>query len=372
MTDNIKSLRIEYKDFKVENDVAEDPYYLALQKPLKRKSVFLFANRKSVLKGFLRVSEWLQKFGYTVYTLPVVAKKIPGAVAVESKSDEYYNAVATSRYIIALDYLPPFFLARRGQYVFSAVDKRAKSLADRISISKTDVRTDFYIKTRIHPNGLTSKKLLLSLLFPILLKYFSAKKKTSSKKELLFIANLLHKDNSLEIFRRMAATYKNANITLLIDHIAVRKYEDELAALDDSITILTKQGKFIRSVEDGNRIEFLNKEFYFLENPDEVKSFVPKYVFDYERRRLFGNKHFDKAVNLMHNTFYWIETVKDACDEYVHVDGAGFANLADDERASRSRIMCRFNKVYFTRRDRLDMAVEDYEGIKDKAQLLPY
>ena len=370
MTDNIKSIRVEFKDFVPEGEYKENEYLNALSLPVENKSVFLVANMKTKLRGFREFAEKLISKGYTVYALPSVCNKVSGAKAVNGNSTEYYRAIATSRIILAVDYLPDFYLKRDGQYVINAAPRKIQSLDDRLGKARTNNKTDFYFKNKSELDKSTQTKLMTAIRFPDMAKRIVGEK-VSEKKKLMVAVNL-NEDNTLELFKRIAAKYGEYEITLVVDEKWVKDYADDLFGLDENIIILAKQGNILRKKEDDAKIKFLGTEFLFIEKLDDIKDFLPEYIFDYESRKLFGSQKFDKTINILHASFFWIWMLKSVGKEYVHIDGKNCKYMDDEHRAARSKSLSTFDRVYFTLGEYYDLAVDCCEALKENACVLPY
>ena len=372
MTDNIKSLRVEFKDFVPEGRYKANEYFDSLSLPLEKKSVFLVANIKTKLRGFKGVAESLVKKGYTVFALPSVCEKVEGAVAVNGNSDEYFRAIATSRFVIAVDYLPDFFLKRDGQYVINAVPRSVSTLNERLGKARTDIKTDFKFRNKGELDSATQLKIMTALRFPEKTKRFISGKTADGKKKLVVAANLKN-DNALELFRRIAAEHKDEyDVTLVVDQKSVDEYETDLFNLDESIVILTKQGNIMRKEEDDAKVKFLGGEYMYLENPKDVHDFLPEYIFDYERRKLFGSQSYDKAINILFVSFFWNWMLSDAAGSYVYIDNHNSRYMNEAHRIARSNVLSTFEKVYFTRGDFYELALSECEKLSKNASVLPY
>ena len=368
MTDNIISSRLEFKDFTSEEEAKANPYIDALDLPINKKSVFLVAGKKSRLGNLRLAAAMLIAKGYKIYAYPSVCKRVVGARPVKGKSDEYYRAAATSRIIYAVDYLPSFMLLRDGQYVFNAIEKKPKSINDILMKNQTEIKTSYHVPPADRVSLSYAKKLADAFSHPEKV----AEKRTTDKKKILVSANVRKDDNAFELFKRIAYANRDAQVTLVFDAKEAVEYENKLMSLGDNVRVLPKQGLLPRKLQDNDKILYLGKEYQYLYNPNDIDTFLPSYIFDCERRRTLGGEHFDVAINLLNNSFYWSWLLRTSCDEYVYVDGLGSLRLSDDNRAAHNKMISHLEKVYFLREYMYSKAVEDCEGMPHNFAILPY
>ena len=368
MTDNIISSRLEFKDFTSEEEAKANPYVNALDLPVDKKSVFLVAGKNSRLGNFRIAAAMLLAKGYKIYAYPSVCKKIIGARPVTGKSDEYYRAAATARIIYAVDYLPSFMLVRNGQYVFNDIKKSPKSIGDILSKNQTEMKTSYHVPPAERISISYASKLAGAISHPETV----AESHDNDKRKILVAANVSKNENAFELFKRVAYANRDAEVTLVFDAKEASEYENELMKLGDNVRVLPKQGLLPRKQQDNDKILYLGKEYQYLYNPNDIDTFLPSYIFDCERRRTLGGEHFDVAINLLNNSFYWSWLLRTSCDEYVYVDGLGSLRLSDVNREAHNKMISHLEKVYFLREDMYSNAVEDCEGMPHNFGILPY
>lgn len=369
MTDNIISSRLEFKDFSVDGKPKANPYLNALDLPINNKSIFVIGDKDCKPGKLVSASKILALRGYRIYADPDICKMIQGAKPVEEKSDEYYRAAATSRIIYALDYIPDFLIVRDGQYVYNAVRKKAKSLEELLIKNQTNLKTDYYVKNFDGSDVHSTLKTASLFMKP---ERFVKSKPKSEKRKILIAANIDKEINAFDLLKRVAYAYRDDEITLLVDSKSIAEYKKELRRLNKSMRVLPKSGPFIRKEQDYEKIQFLGKEYQFLENPDDIYDFLPSYIFDYERRRTLNNEHFDIAINLLHGAFYWTWLLRNSCDEYIYVEGLGSLKFSVGNQAAHSRMLSHLEKVYFLREDMYAFALEACEGMPNNFDILPY
>ena len=376
MTDNIISSRIEFKDFSSDEPAKENAYLSALDLPIDDKAVFLVAGQDSRLGAFTVVAKALKAKGIKLYAAPSVCEKLGTGIPVKGKSDEYYRAVATSRFVYVMEYLPAFFAPRDGQFVINAIHKKPANLDEIIANNCTEIKTSYHFSAGSGLGKIAYAKLLSIFNHPQKLDEYKEEKPANGKKKILIAANIQKDPNAFEMFKRVALSHRNdAQVTLLIDSKSVREYEDELQKMVGSIRILPKQGLLPRKVEDNDKVMFLGKEFQFLENPDDVYDFLPDYIFANEQKRLLGNERFDKAYNLMNNSFYWTLLLKRVSDSYIYVNTLANTILSDPDRIARNHTLSHYEKVYFLREDMYSAAIQDCEDVDSAADtfgVFPY
>ena len=373
--ENVKSTRQDYSSFVYETDYEETLYFKALKKDVNKKAVFILAsNKEEQLENAIKAAKYLSKNRFTVYVnFPSVkiGKKSKRIIEVENKSDEYYLALATSKYIIAQTLLPAEYINRDNQIVINDTILRGSALQKRIARNINNKKSDYFVVNAFRKNGIAFDDMLKSIKKGKL----NPKKEGSNKKEVLFSVNLHENGSIIELFERIASQLdkEKYNISLLIDNAYFEQNLKILSSLDKNISIYIKRGKILRSMEDDKKLSYLNKEFGYLENNSDINGFLPEYVFEWERKRLFGKKEFDTVVNIGFRTFYWALLLKSAAkDRFIYIDLNDFQNLNTETALGYANRTLIADEVYYLTCENLKSALELTDNSDGKGKLLPF
>ena len=372
--DNIKSSRLSFQDFAYQTDFEESPYFPYLRKPIDRKRVLIFAAQDDKhMQNAVKAAQYLSKKKFRVcVNFPVerINGKTKGIFEVENKSDEFFEALASSKYIIAQKSLPADFIKREDQVVINDIVLKGSSLKKRIARNLNNCKTDYFIKNEYRKSGLSFNKTLKRIKKGKLV----AKEKKSLNKELLFVLNHKIGTVAIDLFERISNQLDPAKyaISLLIDNSFLASYEKKLSTLNPNIKVFVKKGKFLRSVEDDKKIAFLNKEIGFIENINCIEDFVPDYIFDFEERRLTGTARFDIVFNIGFNNFYWIWLCKQLAKEKLVCIEANDYTKNPETAVAKANMAAIADEIYFLTCDDMDIATALVEEIRQKSRLLNF
>lgn len=373
MLDNIKSSRIDYISFIYDEPFTESPYFSYLKEPVDKKSILILPKGKADIDNINALIKKLSKKKFNIYALDTAKKLIEhdGVIYVKKGSDEYKKAFAVCKYIYALDMLYSGFVKRDGQIVICAlknVDKPA-NLTQRIGFTSLISKTDFFIYQQKY-NCIEFKKLLKAIARG---KLKPAQPQSDGKKNILFELNCANTDTCLSTFERISniIDLSKYNVSVIIPSKYCKIYAKIFTALNSDINVFVKRGKIFADEETEKKAKFLTKEIFYLEDYNQVFDFFPNFVFDYERRKLFGDIKFDTVINMGHNAFYWTYLAKSICKNVYYLDVNDY-NSNMENLSGKARLAGFYNRVYYLSQQNFEKACTYNPELENKAQTVEY
>lgn len=326
MTENFSSNRIDYLSFEYDEEIKESPYLKHFSKPINNNAVILLTkNNKSGLNNVKKIIKKLKHKKKTVYIREYFAedfKKYSFVKPVKAKTDEYYEAVATAKYVYTETPLFSNFVKRDGQFVFNNIPKQKPTLDKRINLYLTKIKSSYFINEDNPDNDYSFKKFLkmVSKDKPMEIK------KSCTKEQLLILFNPRDYKFSLDYVINFVSQldYSKYNLTLLIDNKYINQYKNILSSFDKRVNIIGKKGKVLCTPQIYRKMLFLKKEHSYINDYSNIDEFLPRSGLEYESRRVFGDLKFDKAINIGHDTFYWCRLLKSVCSNITYIDNKGY------------------------------------------------
>ncbi|MGN0528836.1 MAG: hypothetical protein ACI4IE_06850 [Eubacterium sp.] len=374
MLDNITSSRIDYKSFIYDEPFTESPYFLYLKEPVDKKSILILPKGKADIDNINALIKKLRKKKFNIYALDTAKKLIEydGVIYVKKGSNEYKKAFAVCKYIYALDMLYSGFVKRDGQIVICAlknVDNPA-NLTQRIGFTSLISKTDYFVYQQKY-NCIEFKKLLKAIARG---KLEPAQPRSDGKKNILFEVNCANADTCLSTFERISNVIdlSKYNVSALIPSKYCKMYAQMFTALNSKINIFIKRGKIFADKETDKKAKFLTKEIFYLKDYNQVFDFFPDYVFDYERRKLFGDIKFDTVINMGHNAFYWTYLAKSLCKNVHYLDVNDYSNADKENLSGKARLAGFYDRVYYLSKYNFEKACSYNPALKNKAQIAEY
>ena len=374
MLDNIKSSRIDYKSFIYDEPFTESPYFSYLKEPVDKKSILVLPKGKADIENINELIKKLRKKKFNIYALDTAKRLIEydGVIYVKKGSDEYKKAFAVCKYIYALDMLYSGFVKRDGQIVICALKNidNPVNLTQRIGLTSLISKTDYFIYQQKY-NCIEFKKLLKAIARG---KLKPAQLRSDGKQNILFEVNCANADTCLSTFERVSSAidFSKYNVSALIPSKYIKAYSRFFTALNPNINIFVKRGKIIADKETDKKAKFLTKEIFYLEDYNQVFDFFPDYVFDYERRKMFGDLKFDTVINMGHNAFYWTYLAKSLCKNVYYLDVNDYHNSNMENLSGKARLAGFYDRVYYLSEYNLKKACSYNPALESKAQTAEY
>lgn len=376
MMENIHSTRLAYSSFEYETDYEESPYFRALQKSVDRRAVLILAANEEVqLANAKKAARYLAKNKFSVYVdypLDGSKNKTKGIHAVERGSEAFWDVLATAKYVLAQTSLPVEFISRDEQIVINDIILKGKTLTKVASRNLNNRKSDCFIRNPYRTVGMDFDMVLKDIIKGRLQK---AEKKANSKKELLFAVDLYRDRHALELFERIAGRIdlKKYNVSLLVDNLYLEQHKKKLSSLNSKFAVYLKKGKLIRSAADDKKLTYLNKEFGFIKNVNEINGFVPPYVYTWEKKRLFGTAEFDTVINIGLQSFYWIWLLKSCAKEkYILIDQSSYQQTNTETATGNANCAAAADDVYYLSYDCMTSAMKLSDKLDGKAHVLPF
>lgn len=349
MTENFSSNRIDYLSFEYNEEIKENPYFKYLSKPLDSNSVVLLT--KNYLLGYKNVKKVIKKLKHkhkTVYVREYYAKKFAKYAFVKSitpQTDEYYEALAVSKYVYCESPLFVNFVKRDGQFVFNNIPNQKPTLQNRVNLYLTGQKSSYFINKE-NPCCDYSFKDFLSMIandkpMPI--------KKKRPEKNVLVLFNPSDYRFSLDYAMSMASQFDfdKGSLTLLLDNKYLNLYKDILLSFDERVNIAVKKGRILCSADTYRKMLFLSKEHSYIDDYSNINEFLGEEELQYEAMRIFGDQTFDKAINIGMDTFYWCRLIKSVCSDAVYVDNKGYIKSKSEYRAGKYKFLTKNYIVNF-------------------------
>lgn len=372
MKSNIKSSHVDYSSFVYDKEFEQSPYFDCLKKPVNKKAVLILSGNGT--KKAQTIVNKLAPKGFKIYTLDNVKGKLEGDVTfVENGSDEFFMALAESKYIFAFKNIWSGYIKRDKQVFICGIANidEADTLEKRVRQAYIRALADYYIAPIEDKHALKLGKAINKIANGSLSQqgYIA-----NGKKELLFILDDIESEFSYDLFENLVAwiDYSKYNVSLLVDNSFYKTHKERLSRLDEQISIFVKKGAYLRDFEGEKRARFVSKEMLFLNKYKHIKKFLPRYLFEYELARLFGNRKFDVSISFGSPTFYWSELAREVAKKTVCIDTYDYLYERMGKSLGRARLTNEFDMVYFVSKDRMQNAIEYYPKLKSKAELLGY
>ncbi|MCM1285147.1 MAG: hypothetical protein NC213_08160 [Acetobacter sp.] len=349
MTDNFSSNRIDYLSFEYNEEIKENPYLNQFSKPIDSNSVILLTkNYKSGLNNVTAIIKKLKHKKKTVYVREYFAedfKKYSFVKPVKPKTDEYYEALATSKYVYTEIPLFANFVKRDGQFVFNNIPKQKSEFESRINLYLTKQKSSYFINDNNPDNDYSFKDFL---------KIVSKDKpkeiiKDCSKKQLLVLFNPSDYKFSLDYVMNIISQldFNKYNLTLLIDNKYINQYKNILSSFDKKVNIILKKGRILCTPQIYRKMLFLRKEHSYIDDYSNINEFLPSTELKYESKRIFGDLKFDKAINIGHDTFYWCRLLKSVCSNINYIDNKGYLSSKPEYKKGKYKFLTDNYSVIF-------------------------
>lgn len=374
MLDNIKSSRIDYKSFLYDESFTESPYFSYLKESVDEKSILILPKGKADIGNINELVKKLRKKKFKIYIIDTAKQLIEydGVIYIKKGSDEYKKAFAVCKYIYALDMLYSNFVKRDGQIVICALKNidNPVNLAQRIGFTSMLSKTDYFIYQPKY-NCIEFKKLLKAIAKG---KLEPALPYSDGKKNILFEVNCANADTCLSVFEKISDNIdlSKYNVSAVITSKYRKIYTEIFTALNPDINIFVKQGKIFADEETDKKAKFLTKEIFYLEDYNQVFDFFPDYVFDYERRKLFGGMKFDTVINLGHNAFYWTYLAKSLCKNVHYLDVNDYSLVNMENLFGKAGLAGFYDRVYYLSKNNFEKACNYNPALKSKGQIIDY
>lgn len=375
MRKNLVSSRLSYKDFVFDEPFEEKIYNKQLSKPINKNTVLIISkkNEKS-FKKTKAIVEAVKNRGFKVIVLNYFKDRFNNVSYVEAvgkNSEEFYYALATSKYIYADTFFYPNFIKRKGQIFINNVNAKPNDIKNRINICSADNKADYLIAKNNQKRKITFEKFLSDLANR---KLVNQVRKTN-KKKLLFFVNLKCFDNLFCTFENVTQwlDLKKYDVTMIFAKSFIDEYGERINSIDSRIRILSHSGSPLCNEEEKKRLAFLRDEFYYIKKPRKIKSFIPKKIFENEIKRLFGDVRFDYIINMKFDAFYWKNLINMMPGKKYYFDLFEYTDENAVRSAGRAISAGKNDKIVYLTKDKMNNAIRFNKKIfSKKSELMPY
>ena len=265
---------------------------------------------------------------YSSYIFRDNFKDLKNITSVKKNTEEYFDKLYTSQYIIVDGELSTYYVNRKGQTVITVIDHAStETIMDKVTWSDILVKSDIVTCLESDPKE-KYKELFGDLTvfsgtfatYDEVVEIISSGKtdftnKAATKKQMVVGASFNVKEiwlpyilNTLDHIDR-----DKYEVTLVLDRAFIESMAGFLVPYKDVINIISKFGWFMISEQDRKVYDYINTDLMFMEDMDETFSYVSKELYQREFKRICGNKKYDELVLIgdrINTKNYWINIAR--------------------------------------------------------------